>query len=194
RDDILAAREQVFETLPATDAAAVAFYDPDAFNPGSSLQDNILFGRAAYGISKGPETLRKIFRGILDDLEMNGLVFEAGLEFSVGSGGRRLTSSQRQRVGLARALLKRPDLLIVNRGLNALSARSQSRVMARVLKSGTGRAKEDRASFATFWVLMNPHNAMTFDEVLVFESGRLVEHGNPKTLAARDSRFATLVT
>ncbi|MEL7543875.1 MAG: ATP-binding cassette domain-containing protein, partial [Pseudomonadota bacterium] len=194
RDDILEARKQVFETLPAEDDSAVAFYDPETFNPGSSLQDNILFGRAAYGISKGPETLRRIFRGILDDLDMNDLVFEAGLEFSVGSGGRRLTSSQRQRVGIARALLKRPDLLIVNRGLSALSARSQTRVMTRVLKSGTGRADEDRASFATFWVLMNPQNATMFDEVLVFESGRLVEQGEPETLAARKGHFARLLS
>jgi ABC-type transport system involved in cytochrome bd biosynthesis fused ATPase/permease subunit len=59
-------------------------------------------------------------------------VLDAGLGFMVGPGGKRLTQTQRQKVGLARALLKRPDLLIVNRGLNALSSRSQQTIMSRI--------------------------------------------------------------
>ncbi|MEL6423214.1 MAG: ABC transporter transmembrane domain-containing protein [Pseudomonadota bacterium] len=198
RARLLRIRHQISRTLPNEDPRAVWFYAPDEFNPGATLRDNILFGRAAHGIANGEKTLRNIFKSILNRLEMNDVVFEAGLEFEVGSNGRRLTSSQRQRVGLARALMKRPDLLIVNRGLSALSARSQTRVLQRVLASVDGakegdEANETRAAFATFWVLMNARNAEHFDEVLVFENARLVERGAPADLAQGDSRYASLI-
>ncbi len=192
RQALLDARKTVFETLPDHDPDAVWFYNPETYNPGATLQDNILFGRLTYGVADGPEKLRIVFRELLNELDMNSLVFDAGLEFTVGTGGRRLTGSQRQKVGLARALIKRPDILVVNRGLSALSARSQTKIMKRVLKEGTGDG--DRASFATYWVLMNTKNAIVFDRVLVFESGRLVEDGTPQDLLNRTSRFANLIS
>jgi len=201
RQKLLTAREAVFEQLPGHDPDAVSFYDPDSFNPEASLRDNILFGRAVSGVADGPERIGDTFRGILDKLDMNDLVFEAGLEFTVGTAGRRLTTTQRQKVGLTRALLKRPDLLIVNHALSSLSARAQTKIMKRVLQDSSiasaggsgGNDAEPRAQFATFWVLMNPANAKIFDRVLVFENGRLAEDGIPGQLAEHGGKFAKLV-
>ncbi|MGI9408281.1 MAG: ABC transporter transmembrane domain-containing protein [Hyphomicrobiaceae bacterium] len=191
RNEILAGRKAIFEELPATDSDAVLFYDPEVFNSAASLQDNIFFGRAAYGVANSAERLREAFGSILDELDMNDLVFEAGLEFMVGTGGRRLTTTQRQKIGLARGLLKRPDLLVVNRGLNALSSREQTEILKRVLEEST--RNDHQAGFATFWVLMNPANATYFDRVLVFENGRLAGNGTPDELMENDGLLARMI-
>ena len=70
---------------------AVAFYDPSQYNAGSTLEDNILFGRVAYGIADGPRRVREVVRAVLDELDLRKAVFETGLGFNVGSGGKRLT-------------------------------------------------------------------------------------------------------
>src|SRR3546814_17718942 len=51
---------------------------------------------------------------VLDDLRLRETVIEVGLDFNVGIGGSRLNAVQRQKLALARALLKRPDLLVAN--------------------------------------------------------------------------------
>jgi ABC-type taurine transport system ATPase subunit len=50
-------------------------------------------------------------------------VLEVGLDFEVGVGGARLSQAQRQKLGLARALVKRPDMLVVNDATAALRAK-----------------------------------------------------------------------
>jgi ABC-type multidrug transport system fused ATPase/permease subunit len=76
--------------------------------------------------------VRVVMKQTLEELGLRRAVLDAGLEYMVGPGGKRLTQTQRQKVGLARALLKKPDLLIVNRGLNALSSRSQQTIMSQI--------------------------------------------------------------
>jgi putative ABC transport system ATP-binding protein len=56
-------------------------------------------------------------------------VLSIGLDFDVGSGGKRLTNVQRQKLNLARALLKRADYLIFNRPLVALDHRIQDQIV-----------------------------------------------------------------
>ncbi len=80
---------------------------------------------------------------------------------------------------MARALIKRPDLLIVNRALTALDANTQDATVTRILD--WSRAP-DGPGFASFWVLSHPGAAQWFDKVLTFENGRIVnteERGVP---------------
>src|SRR3546814_18703700 len=58
---------------------------------------------------------------------------EVGLDFNVGIGGARLSSVQRQKLALARALLKRPDLLVVNEAVSVLDGSGQTRLVERIL-------------------------------------------------------------
>jgi putative ABC transport system ATP-binding protein len=169
----------------------LAFYEPCTYNAGANLEDNILFGRTAAHVADGPRRAREAIRAVLDELNLRRAVLEAGLRFNVGPGGRRLSLAQRQKIGVARALLKRPDLLIVNRGLGALGARGQKAIMNRVLALATG--SNTSPAFSVFWVVATPAHAAAFDRALVLEDGRIVEDGSPERLLRGESRLAKLI-
>jgi putative ABC transport system ATP-binding protein len=166
RERMLAARRTFAQTLPADLAPKIAFYDEGTYNAAASLQDNILLGRVAYGVAQAHERVGTLMREVLDQLDVRDLIIEAGLAFNAGSGGKRLSPGQRQKLGLARALIKEPDLLVVNGALSNLDGRQKTDIVDRVLARRKGRA--------TLWVLTKEDLAPHFDRVLVFEHGRLV--------------------
>jgi putative ABC transport system ATP-binding protein len=105
-------------------------------------------------------------------------------------GGRRLTGAQRQKLDLARALLKRADFLILNRPLSALDQRAQDQIVRNVLEE----AKRDGRNPAIIWVLANPAMSQLFDRVIVFHGGELVQDGTYETLAAGNGIFKGLLS
>ena len=115
----------------------------------------------------GPERIRTIVREILDELDLYDDVLDVGLGFNVGVGGRRLTAAQRQKLDVARALLKRADYLIFNRPL--LGARPAA-AGADPAQRARGSAPRTAATPAIIWVLTNPAMAQFFDRVMVFDA------------------------
>ena len=63
---------------------------------------------------------------VIDDLDLRTAVMEVGLGFHVGIGGGRLSGAQRQKLGIARAIMKRPDVLILNEATGSLDGAAQS--------------------------------------------------------------------
>lgn len=188
---LLRARKTFADELPEDLQTAIEFYQPETYNGASSLQDNVLLGRVAYGIADAAEQVHAAMRSMLDELNLRDAVFEVGLQFNVGSGGKRLTSTQRQKLALARALLKRPDLLIVNRAFASLNSTSQDKMVRRVLEAAKG--SDGQKGSGVYWVLQNPASARLFDNALVFEDGTLVESGNPDELSKAESKLAQIV-
>jgi ABC-type multidrug transport system fused ATPase/permease subunit len=107
---------------------------------------------------------------VLDDLGLRATVIEAGLDYGVGIGGNRLSGNQRQKIGLARALLKQPDMLIVNDALAAMDEATQTRLLGKVLDHRQGRG--------VVWTLQRPRAGERFDRVMVMRDGRLLEQGS----------------
>ena len=130
-----------------------------------------------------------LIRELLDTLGLHDEVLDIGLDFNVGVGGRRLTGAQRQKLDVARALLKHPDFLIFNRPLAALDQRSQDVVTKNVLEEAT----RDGRNPAILWVLPNPHLANLFERVIVFHAGELVEDGTHETLSTKNGTFTRLL-
>ena len=182
---VVAARKRIAERLAESDPDAVDFYRPDAYNATASLQDNILFGRLAYGQAKAEEIVGRAVTEVLDQLGLRATVIEVGLDYHVGIGGNRLSAAQRQKVGLGRALLKRPDILIVNDALAVLDGGSQARLLRRVLEQRKGRG--------VIWTLQRPDAAEHFDRVLVMNEGRLVEQGSFADLNRPGSAFSDIM-
>lgn len=188
---LLEARTKFSADLPEDLAGAIEFYEPEVYNAASSLQDNVLLGRVAYGIADAHSQVHAAIQAVLSELKLRDAVFEVGLNFSVGSGGKRLTSLQRQKLSLARALLKRPDLLIVNRAFASLNANNQDQMVARVLEAV--KPSDGRRGSGIFWVLQNPSSATHFDYAVVFEDGTVAEKGKPNELNKPGSKLAEMI-
>ena len=175
QERLLRARQIFADELPADLADAVEFFDPKRYNTAASLQDNILFGKLAYGQAQAAQTIGGLTGAMLDELDLRGSVMEAGLDFHVGVGGARLSGAQRQRLAFARALLKAPDLLIVNEAATVLDTANQTQLVDNVLRERGGRG--------VVWMLSNEDLAERFDEVLVLREGRLAEQRPAKKAA-----------
>ncbi len=186
---IVEARHRFHDTLPPALEGSIEFYDDDNYNGSATIQDNLLLGRIAYGVAGGTEKVLRIVRKLISEMKLTDSIFDTGLEFNVGSGGKRLTAVQRQKLSVARVLLKRPDFAIFNRPLAALDHRAQEEIIERVLKA---LESEDRPA-AVVWVVGNPSLARHFDRVIVFDQGRLVEDGQPGELAEANGTYARLV-
>ena len=162
-------RKRVLERLAAEDPEAVEVYKPDAYNSAATLMDNVLFGRIAHGRAQAQETVGSAVTEVLGSLGLCEKVIEVGLDFNVGIGGKRLNATQRQKLAIARAILKQPDLLILNEAAAGMDGASQRQLMHSVIEARKGRG--------LIWTLQQPSAAEAFDRVLVMDGGRLVGQG-----------------
>lgn len=163
---ILRARESFFRYLPREYEETIEFYDPDKFLAASPIRDNLLFGRIAFGIANAEQRVWEAVRKTLVELELDPVIYRLGLDYEVGPGGRLLYGPQRSAINLARCLIKRPDVLVLD---NALSSYGEAE--ARVMLSRVRAALAGRTLIAT---LSSAADAEGFDRVLAFQGVRLL--------------------
>ena len=186
REKLLRARRMFAQDLPDELAGEVAFFDVSAYNPGASIQDNILFGKLVYGQANAELRVSAMISEVLNEQGLRDVVIAAGLDSQIGSGGSRQTPAQRQKTAIARCLVKRPRLLLVNEAANALGARTQSVILDNIL-SALGEA-------TVVWALNNLELTSRFDRIVVMQDGRIVEDGAYDELAAiPEGEFARLL-
>jgi putative ABC transport system ATP-binding protein len=169
RARILEARKVFANDLSEDLRSSVEFFSSERYNAAASLQDNILFGKVAYGQADASNRVGEALAEVIEAEGLRDAVVEVGLEFEVGVGGARLSAGQRQKVGLARTLLRRPDVLIFNEATAALDSGSQAKVLVNIFKETEGRG--------IVWALQRASLAEQFDRVMVMQGGRIVETG-----------------
>jgi putative ABC transport system ATP-binding protein len=182
---LLEARRVFRADLPAAARPQIEFFDAERYNAAASVQDNILFGKIAYGEADAPIRVPSVLAEVVDALSLRQTVIDVGLDYNVGTGGSRLSFADRQKAGIARAVLKRPDLLILNEATSALDGQAQSRV--------TKGLKEEFAGRGIIWVLHRASLAQNFDRVLVLSNGKLQEQGAPSELDGHGSLMSLLI-
>ncbi len=185
RGKILVARKAFRDGLPEALQGAVDFFDPDDYNDAASIQDNILFGKVAYGQAQAEDKIAALITEVLEERELVDGVTDIGLSSAAGSGGSRLSAMQRQKLALARVILKRPELFVLDDPLASFDSREQMLVRDALLAYFADKG--------VFWALQNPAWARYFDHVLVLESGRLIEHGSFEELDRDGSELHRLL-
>ncbi|MDX7950624.1 ABC transporter transmembrane domain-containing protein [Lichenihabitans sp. Uapishka_5] len=173
-DDALIERlvtaRKAFHKALGEDQEKIAFFHPDRYIAAGTAKDNIVMGRVAFGIAEAEHRVNALLHDVIAERGLRPEVFEAGLAFNIGTAGKRLTGSQRQKLAMGRALLRRPDYLLVHRGLSQLDAAGQEAILGRVLALGRPM---DGQGFGVLWNLENPRLGEHFDRVLHMEDGRV---------------------
>ena len=112
--------------------------------------------------------------------------FENGLNTIIGERGVKLSGGQRQRISIARALLAKPKIVILDEATSNLDTQSE----AFIQKSLTVLMK-DRTTFVIAHRLSTIKKA---DQILVIEDGTIVERGKHKKLINAKGRYFELYT
>jgi putative ABC transport system ATP-binding protein len=167
RKRILAARAAFARALPERLRRSVQFFEPAGYNAAASIRDNLLFGKLAVDKPAEAARINALMAEVITEAGLRPAVISLGLDYHAGVGAARLTAQQRQKLAIARCLLKRPDLLILNDALAALEPAVQNRVFARVRTTMQGRSL----------LLLEPGDARArdFQHVFSLENGKIVE-------------------
>ena len=116
-----------------------------------------------------------------------------GLDTQLGERGTTLSGGQRQRLSLARALVRRPRLLVMDDATSAVDPEVESRILA-ALNNGTGGIAETAAERATVVVVAYRKATIGLaDEVVFLDGGRVADRGTHEDLLSRNPAYADLV-
>ena len=175
---ILEARKLFAEEIGDELRGEIEFFEAGHYNRSSSIQDNILFGKIALDKANAIEEVNHLVTEIIDQENLRPVIINAGLNSQAGLAGSRLSQGQRQKLSIARALLRRPDHLILNEATSSLDSGSQTIVMSNLLSEMKGRN--------ITWALQRASLAENFDRVLVLNGGQVVEDGSFQDLVKKE--------
>ena len=175
---ILEARKLFAEEIGDELRDEIEFFETGHYNRSSSIQDNILFGKIALDKANAIEEVNHLVTEIIDQENLRPVIINAGLNSQAGLAGSRLSQGQRQKLSIARALLRRPDHLILNEATSSLDSGSQTIVMSNLLSEMKGRN--------ITWALQRASLAENFDRVLVLSGGQVVEDGSFQDLVKKE--------
>jgi subfamily B ATP-binding cassette protein MsbA len=152
----------------------------DDFLFEGSIRENILLGKPGASDEELEEAVRAAHVKEFSDR------LEEGLDTLVGERGVKLSGGQRQRVSIARALLADPRVLILDEATSNLDTESE-----RYIQESLGALLQGRTTLVIAHRLSTIRRA---DQILVVESGRIVERGNHEQLLRIEGRYKQLHT
>jgi len=151
-------------------------------------QDTVLFNDTIrYNIAYGrPEASFAEVEGAARAAKIHDFIkaLPDGYETTVGERGLKLSGGEKQRVGIARTLLKDPPILLLDEATSALDTETERDIQNELKMMGHGRS-----------VITIAHRLSTVvdaDQIIVLEAGEIVEHGTHDALLTRGGRYSAM--
>lgn len=151
-------------------------------------QDTVLFNDTIhYNIAYGrPEASRQELIEAARAAKIHDFIMSLpeGYETKVGERGLKLSGGEKQRVGIARTLLKNPPILLLDEATSALDTQTERDIQESLAAMGKGRT-----------VITIAHRLSTIadaDQIVVLEAGQITEQGRHEELLAKGGRYAAM--
>lgn len=146
----------------------LGYVPQDSFLFSKSIKENILFGK----YEATDEELRAAIQ--LADFEKDLSQLPEGLNTLVGEKGVALSGGQKQRISIARALIKDPEILLLDDSLSAVDAKTEKTII--------GNIQRERAGKTTIIVTHRLSAVQHANKIIVLENGKIIEAGTHHSL------------
>ncbi len=156
----------------------MSYVQQDVFLFSDTIRNNILFGNPELGEAE----MRNA--SLQSDLLENVEGFENKFETMIGERGITLSGGQKQRVSIARALVLKPRLLILDDCLSAVDTRTENTILSHL--------KEEMKDKTTLIISHRISSVNLADTILVMDEGRIVQSGNHDELIKVDGPYKAL--
>ncbi|SDF37494.1 ABCB family ABC transporter ATP-binding protein/permease [Bosea robiniae] len=158
--------------------AAIGMVPQDTVLFNDTIEYNILYGRPEASMEEVAEAAR------LAQIDRFIRTLPEGYATSVGERGLKLSGGEKQRVAIARTILKGPPVLVLDEATSALDSFTEKEI-----QDALDRVSEGRTTLVIAHRLSTVVNA---DEIIVLDRGQIVERGHHRDLLAADGVYAAM--
>ncbi|MBT8244860.1 MAG: ABC transporter ATP-binding protein [Winogradskyella sp.] len=157
---------------------SIGYVPQDAFLFSDSIKNNIKFGKEDASDEEVIEAAKNAM------VHKNIIGFKNGYETVLGERGITLSGGQKQRVSIARAIIKSPEILLLDDCLSAVDTETEEKI----LKNLQGISKDK----TTIIVSHRISSAKNADKIIVLDDGKIIQSGTHKTLKEIDGYYRDL--